>query len=82
VWEDEEEEEEEEEDEEEFDYEEDEEEEETQHTGGIESSPHQAMYSHDEHFGPPDSRVEQRLRAYPRRSLVRSDDEMEVDSDN
>lgn len=83
VWEDSEEEEEEEE-EEEFDYdgEEEEEEEETQHTAGIDSSPHQAMYSHDEHFGPPDTRVEQRLRAYSRRSLVRSDDEMEVDSDN
>lgn len=54
----------------------------TQHTAGIESSPHQAVYSHDEHFGPPDGRVEQRLRAYPRRALVRSDDEMEVDSDN
>ncbi|RPB15528.1 hypothetical protein P167DRAFT_542693 [Morchella conica CCBAS932] len=85
VWEDSEEEDEdedEEEDEELYEEDEEEEEEETQHTGGIESSPHQAMYSHDEHFGPPDSRVEQRLRAYPRRSLVRSDDEMEVDSDN
>lgn len=56
--------------------------EETQHTAGVESSPHQAIYSHDEHFSPSDARVEQRLRAYPRRALVRSDDEMEVDSDN
>lgn len=67
-----------------FDYEDDEEEEEEemQHTAGIESSPHQAMYSHDERFEPPDSRVEQRLRAYPRRALIRSsDDGMEVDSE-
>ncbi|KAG0130241.1 hypothetical protein HOY82DRAFT_609752 [Tuber indicum] len=68
-------------DEDEEDYEDEDEGEEEEGTQGVDSSPHQAMYSHDEHFGPPDSRVEQRLRQYPRRSLIRSDDEMEMDSD-
>ncbi|PUU80933.1 hypothetical protein B9Z19DRAFT_1106720 [Tuber borchii] len=70
-----------EEDEDEEDYEDEDEGEEEEGTHGVDSSPHQAIYSHDEHFGPPDSRVEQRLRQYPRRSLVRSDDGMEMDSD-
>ena len=70
-----------EEDEDQEDYEDEDEGEEEEGTHGADSSPHQAIYSHDEHFGPPDSRVEQRLRQYPRRSLVRSDDGMEIDSD-